>query len=292
LEKAVIPTKISNWTYEAVDALCSAGQSESDRHDFKVSLPDVGTVTKICCAFANTFGGFVVIGVEDRSGPFRIVGVDPDKELYGKFVDKLRADPDIAISLPGTIAIPNSSKLLYVFEIPQSPRRPHLPSLASERLFWKRQGSSCIQMTLEEIRNQMSVYEEKREKLALLLIDLYHIESSLNNQANQRDGYYDGDVFSFDIIDRVTVEAFAILKADFGIFRKLDTIKRRLMLLNAEKQKLFSIFALSYGEDFKRGSAIDYRENVKKILPEVSILVEQIERSLKGQFGIVNPYRQ
>jgi hypothetical protein len=146
-------------------------------------------------------------------------------------------------------------------------------------------------MTLEEIRYQMSVYEEKREKLALLLIDLYHIQNSLNHQANQRDGYYDGDIFSFDIIDRVIVEAFAILKADFDIFRKLDTIKRRLMLLNAEKHKLFSIFALSYGEDFKRGAAIDYRENVKLVLPEVSILIEQIERSLKDQFGIVNPYR-
>lgn len=62
-------------------------------------------------------------------------------------------------------------------------------------------------MTLEEIRYQMNTYEEKLEKLALLLIDLNHKVQSLNAQASLLDNHYNGDIFTFDIIDRVIVEA-------------------------------------------------------------------------------------
>jgi hypothetical protein len=91
---------------------------------------------------------------------FEIVGLEPNKELYGRFRAKVKTDPDIDIPPPKAIEIPDSDKLLYVFEIPQSPRRPHLPSAADRRFFWKRHGSDCTQMTLEEIRYQMNLYEE------------------------------------------------------------------------------------------------------------------------------------
>jgi predicted HTH transcriptional regulator len=205
----LIPNTLAGWTYEAIEALCAAGQSESDRHDFKLNLPNADTLTKICCAFANTFGGFIVVGVKDGiPGKFEILGIDPDKELYGTFLSKLRADPDLTILPPKTIETPSRNKLLYVIEIQQSTRRPHLPSIPDERIFWKRQGSACVQMTLDEIRYQMNTYEEKREKLALLLIDLHNKVRSLGDQSGIRDGQYNGDVFSFDILDRVVADAF------------------------------------------------------------------------------------
>jgi len=268
------------------------GQSESDRHDFKFNLGELHNATKICCAFANTFGGFIVVGVKDAGpGKFLIVGLEPDKELYGKFIAKVKADPDIAISQPKTVNIPNSSKLIYVLEIPQSPRRPHLPLPVDQRVFWKRQGSDCVQMTLEEIRYQMNAYEEKREKLALLLVDLHHKLRSLGEQAATPDGHYNGDLFSFEIIDRVIVEAYAILKTDLDIFGALESIRQPLMLLNAEKQKMLTILTLSYGPEFKNATINSYRELVRKFIGQVTILVAQIERSLNEKFGIVNPYK-
>jgi hypothetical protein len=125
----LIPNTLNDWTYEAIQTLCAAGQSESDRHDFEFGLADPRNATKICCAFANTFGGFIVVGVKDISRPkFEIIGLDPDKELYGNFLAKVKADPNIDISPPKAIRIPGSAKLLYVFEVAQSTRRPHLPS--------------------------------------------------------------------------------------------------------------------------------------------------------------------
>jgi predicted HTH transcriptional regulator len=65
-----------------VQLLADSGQSEGDRHDFKLNLPDAKNLTKVACAFANTYGGFFIIGVSERNGHhFTIEGIDPDKEL-------------------------------------------------------------------------------------------------------------------------------------------------------------------------------------------------------------------
>lgn len=233
----LVPTKLDDWTLKSVVQLCTAGMPESDRHDFKLGLPDPANVTKLCCAFANSFGGFIVLGVAETKGRdcFEVVGVDLDTELYGKLMSKVRADPDISISSPKVIEVTGNDKAIYVFEVPQSPRRPHLPVPPDERVFWKRQGSSCCQMTLEEIRLQMINYEEKREKLGLLLMDLSHTLRSLEEQARIGDGQYNGDVFSFEIMDRVIAESYALLKEDINSIGVLNTLRKRLQLLNAEK---------------------------------------------------------
>jgi predicted HTH transcriptional regulator len=193
----------AQWSFGRLQLLAEAGKSESDRQDFKLNLPDARTLTKLACAFANTYGGSIVIGVSERDGHrFTIEGIHADKELYGKFLDKIRCAPSIAIEVPIQIPIPNTTKSVYVFEIRRSLRGPHLPIPHDERLFWKREGSACKQMSLEEIRQQILNYEEKREKLQLFLIDLHNKLASVNHQASVIDGGYTGEIFSFDIIDR------------------------------------------------------------------------------------------
>lgn len=288
-----VPTALAAWTFASVEALCTAGYSESDRHDFKFGLPDAKSLTKVACAFANTFGGFVVLGVAEKGDhSFDPVGVDADREIYGQFHAKVRVEPEIAISYPRQVEIPGSSKVLYVFEISPSTRRPHLPSPVDERVFWKRVGSSCRQMTLEEVRQQMLSYEEKREKLTLLLIDLFHKQRSVEEQASVLDGHYTGEMFSFDIIDRIVVESYSILKDDLNTIGVLETLRKQLSLLNAEKQKLLSQLALSYSPNDKTLAINKYRGLVRNQRSGVTIIVEQIERSFSEKFGILNPYRQ
>ena len=50
---------------------------ESDRLEFKREARDLRAVGRAVCAFANSSGGLVVIGVDDRGG---IVGVDEDPD--------------------------------------------------------------------------------------------------------------------------------------------------------------------------------------------------------------------
>jgi hypothetical protein len=293
LASGPVPTSLNDWDLAGVEALCASGYSESDRHDFKFGLPDAKGLTKVVCAFANTFGGFVVLGVsESNDHRFEPKGIEPDSEIYGKFHAKIRVEPEIGVSYPRQIDLPGTMKALYVFEILQSTRRPHLPSPADERVFWKRVGSSCRQMTLEEVRQQMIALEEKREKLALLLIDLYHKQRAVSEQAQVADGYYTGDIFTFDIIDRVVVESYSLLRDDLNSIGALDTLKRNLSLLNAEKQKLLNFMALSYSPESKTDEINKYRSLVQRQLPGVSIIIEQVERSFGEKFGIQNPYRQ
>ena len=134
--------------------------------------------------------------------------------------------------------------------------------------------------------------EEKREKLALLLIDLFHKQRSLEEQANVPDGRYTGEMFTFDIIDRVIVESYSILRDDLNTIGVLDTLRKQLLLLNAEKQKLLNMMALSYRDHHKVSIVNEYRELSRNQLPRITIIVEQIERSFSEKFGVVNPYRQ
>ena len=108
----MVPNRLADWTYEALVALCQVGQSEGEsRADFKSGLSDTRNTTKVCCAFANSYGGFLVIGVSDKA--FTLEGLEPDSELYKKLLDKVQAEPNIAISAPHTISIPGTERLVY-----------------------------------------------------------------------------------------------------------------------------------------------------------------------------------
>ena len=50
----MIPERLEDWTYKVIEGLLARNIGESDRHDFKSNLPDSITLTKICCAFANS----------------------------------------------------------------------------------------------------------------------------------------------------------------------------------------------------------------------------------------------
>lgn len=160
-----IPSNLGGWNLNLVTELCQLGQIETDRHDFKFGLPDADTLTKLCCAFANSRGGFFVLGVKQLKGHFLPKGLDPDPDIANKFGSKLKATPTISFSVPYPIPVISAPKLIYVIEIPRSPDRPHFASDRDKRVFWKRTNSGCEQMTLEEIRAEFINYEERREKI-------------------------------------------------------------------------------------------------------------------------------
>lgn len=85
-----VPPRLEEWTYPALSALAEAGQSESDRHDFKGGLEGTERTTKHCCAFANGTGGFIVYGVSNRGGGqgWDIRGLERDEEFARKFSDQ------------------------------------------------------------------------------------------------------------------------------------------------------------------------------------------------------------
>lgn len=149
----MIPDRLEDQSYDRIKDLVDKNINESKTHDFKSDIPDSIGLTKDCCAFANTDGGFIVFGVKGEGHHFRIVGIDNDKEFANRFGQKINALPTNPVfELGNFIPIPESEKVLVVVHIPRGYYRPHIPSQKELRIFWRRTNTGNEQMTYEEIR--------------------------------------------------------------------------------------------------------------------------------------------
>ena len=92
------------------------------------------------------------MGIKEHSHQFSIEGIESDKELSNKFGQKIQTIPSIDFDQPKIIPIPNSNRVLPVFHIPLSPKKPHVPSVREERRFWKRPNTGNELMEYDEIR--------------------------------------------------------------------------------------------------------------------------------------------
>jgi hypothetical protein len=54
---------------------------------------------------------------------------------------------------------------------------------------------------------------------------------------------------------------------------------------------MLTILTLSYDQQTKTDQINRYRQTAANAVSGVTILAEQIERSLKEKFGVVNPYK-
>jgi len=148
-----IPQTLEQWTYSRIEDLVNNNVNESETHDFKSDVPDSIELTKDCCAFANTKGGFIILGIKEARQRFVIAGIDNDNDLANKFGKKTNALPtNPEFKLGNFINIPESDKVLAVIHIPKSRYRPHIPSPKDKGIFWKRTNTGNEQMTYEEIR--------------------------------------------------------------------------------------------------------------------------------------------
>lgn len=288
----MIPEILEDWNYKVVDDLVKKNM-ESDRHDFKSCLPDPETLTKICCAFANTKGGFIVLGVEESHSTFRIKGIDNDKELAHKFGQKINnAQPTIDFDFPKIIDIPNSgNKVLAVFHIGLSDERPHIPSHIDKRTFWKRTNEGTTQMTYEEIRMSFQRYEERREKIKLLYIELLSNIETLNEMKSHSTINISEDysLFTLDssIITSLLTDLYSIIGKDSELIKHLFTIKQNIQIINTNTRIFHSRISIPIGDV----SPI-VKEHNEFIIERVDCLIPIVEKAkdiLEKRFNLRNP---
>lgn len=143
----VIPDSLDGWNYDIITQLIDNKVVENEILDFKLDLPDANTLTDLCCSFANSKGGFIILGVGETRSSFRIEGVKNDREIAHKFGQTIRAEPHIRFEIPKLIEIPNSPNVLVIFYIPSSPMKPHAPQDEQRRIFWRepiRVKNTCL----------------------------------------------------------------------------------------------------------------------------------------------------
>lgn len=156
LKKPSFPDNLHDWDFYKIKHLIDIGYNESINLDFKYNLPGGDTLTKLCCAFANTEGGFIIFGVKENKNKFDIVGIDHDKEISHKFGQKLNCIPKIIFPTPKFIAIPETKKFLVVFYIPKNLGKPNIPTPKEKRIFWKRTNQGNDYMDYHEIERMFT----------------------------------------------------------------------------------------------------------------------------------------
>lgn len=283
-----VPATLEEWTYEAILELAKLGRCEGERHDFKLNLPDATNLTKICCAFANSLGGVVVVGVKDRSGHFVVEGVNPDSEIAKKFSDKVKATPSVEYVGPRIVAVPSNPKLLYVFHVPQSGVRPHVPQVPDQRLFWKRTPGGCEIMSYDEIQEQFLRFEERRDKLKLLFIELMVNRENLQSYRSIEAGQYSLVILDSNVLDRLLVDTYSVVQAESRLIQILITLRTQIRVANVKAQIFFSQMALPL--DGKSELSTKHNqfmiEKADFLLPLISEALDILEK----RFGMTDPF--
>ncbi|WP_291275306.1 ATP-binding protein [Flavobacterium sp.] len=128
------------------------GKPEGDQLEYKSVLPPARTLGQIICAFANSSGGIIILGVTDRNGQIIVHGLSEDfraNSILHKALDLLSPKPSITYDY-----YLHQDKRVYVIQIEASSE-----SISIEGKIYQRKGSVNVLNNPEEI-NSTNTYIE------------------------------------------------------------------------------------------------------------------------------------
>ncbi len=161
---------IAEISYQDVVSFCQQGIGEGVNLDYKKDFPASG-LEKTISAFANTFGGVILIGVEDEDSrpkpPFRGIEYKDrlEERVWNIIVDNIYPPvfPEIRVCPP------HNDRTFVIIRVPQSNETPH--AIYNNTQVYARTGNRNKQedlATVEQIewlRNRRKKSEELRETL-------------------------------------------------------------------------------------------------------------------------------
>jgi len=180
-----LPPNVEDWDFGTIANLLHEGYDEDVNLEFKSELNDkTEKIPKTACAFVNTDGGFLVIGVDnDKTKNLkiveRIIGVDHTDDLHKRIIDKIKnIQPQIPIEnlifRKSNIKLENS-KVIVILKIIRSPKRPH----QYDFIFYKRMPGSNERMSVEEIKSMFLDSEKSVHHISLMFFEFSTIKNSL-----------------------------------------------------------------------------------------------------------------
>lgn len=114
------------------------GQPENDRLAYKAVLPPSQSMAQTIAAFANTDGGYLILGVADANGRLVINGLSADFQANGithKALDLLSPRPNVYYQY-----VSHKGKQLYVVKVEPSSAQ----ILIEDKVFIRRSGRSML----------------------------------------------------------------------------------------------------------------------------------------------------
>ncbi len=252
-ETRMIPKNLDEWTIPVITELLAKGYTEIDDFDFKEMLPDRRNdedkerLTKSCCAFANSNGGFLVFGILDNKTLLvnkRLVGIprNPGTEFQVNFgiYPQQKCSPGVHwIPRNPPIQLDNGNEI-HVIYIPKSWNAPHAFLYSRQECtgwgFVKRTSTGNQDMSYEEIRMAFLQYYEKRLKLQLLQAELEniknHAEELLIHAPFTEVKPAMGD-FSLTVLETILADTYTILAGNQELLDALIEIRNRCRVVNS-----------------------------------------------------------
>ncbi|HEY3377052.1 MAG TPA: ATP-binding protein [Armatimonadota bacterium] len=158
-----------DWTLEDIHAVLEHGEQENVTLDYKASLAigewtdrNRNELAKDLCAFANSAGGLIIIGVGEIEHKPAVIddGVDTTRVSKEAIESALAARITPRIDGLTIKEIPNPARAgyaYYVIGIPRSMRAPHMCSPLHR--YYKRYNFECVPMEhyeVEDVRRRQS----------------------------------------------------------------------------------------------------------------------------------------
>ena len=257
----MIPRTLDEWNIDVIKHLLAQGYYEAETFDFKEMLPDSRNeveklgLSKTCCAFANSSGGFLVFGVKDakavKAGEDRLQGFSPNydfPEQFGSYPQK--CSPGIAWDFKNPPISLNNGNVLHVILILRSWNAPHcleIPGKGSDHLrcFTKRTNKGNEDMSYEEIRMSFLQYYEKRLKLQLLRAELQTIKDNavrLRRHGESAAGPPPLGEFSLTVLETTLADTYTIIMSNILLLDHLKQIRNMCGQVNNKLQSILPVY--------------------------------------------------
>lgn len=153
------------------------GHAESEHLAYKAVLPPARSLAQLIAAFANTDGGFIVLGVAETGGEIIINGLSEDfqaNSVTHKAIDLLTPKPEVSYDY-----ISNWGKRLYVIKV-----LPSSSVITIENKIFKRQ-SAAIFLVNPEVRSSNNV------RITLIRDQVNELDSFASNSTGAKSKFLD-----------------------------------------------------------------------------------------------------
>jgi hypothetical protein len=295
----MIPNNIDDWNYQLIENLVKDGFFETDKFDLKEDIPHKNDkngrerLEKSVCAFANTEGGFLVFGIkDDRSLSYkdRIVGIDSNREFPREFGDKIaNIEPHLYYHFRNPpISIPDTSNVVHVFKIDQSPERPHW---TSRRELYFRTNKGNEPMIYQQVKDSFLSEEQRRQKLRLLFVELLANREQCPAMTISEDHINDQYcVVTLDAgaLQTLLVDTYPIIVNDPELVKLLITIRKYIRIMNNETQIFFS--QVSFSMTNSKNKTKTHNEYVNNQVQNLIPLLDRALELLSSKYGLKNPF--
>ena len=135
-----------------LDVLNRIGEGEGESTEFKIGLGDLSAIGRAVCAFANTQGGVVVLGVDNSQA---IVGVKEDPE---KVQERLTSFLQNGCNLPVSASAGRHQDPKGWVHWVEIPRQRNFEPLRYDGRVWVRRNRSSVQPSPAELQELYNIF--------------------------------------------------------------------------------------------------------------------------------------